>query len=71
MAESNFCRRQILMYKDGPRTKRIKIFFNGCRPITYRYSYEAEKQVLGFYDNFKLKKPFGLHSLYKNIFTAL
>ena len=26
MSESDVCRRQILTYKDGPRTERIKIF---------------------------------------------
>ena len=28
------CRRQILTYKDAPRTERIKIFLNGRGPIT-------------------------------------
>ena len=33
-SKSAVCRRQILTYKDIPRTLRIKIFFNGRRPIT-------------------------------------
>ena len=32
---------------------------------SYRYLYE-DKDI---YDNFKLKKPFGYHALYKNIWA--
>ena len=31
------------------------------------YSNEAERANWDIYDDFKLKKPFGLHGLYKNI----
>ena len=36
---------------------------HGCRPM---YSNEAAELTKTF-DDFKLKKPFGLHSLHKNI----
>ena len=32
MSKSDVCRRQILTYKDGPRTKRIKIFILAVDP---------------------------------------
>ena len=31
-SESDVCRRQILTYKDGPRTERIKIFLMAADP---------------------------------------
>ena len=31
-----------------------------------RYSNEAERANWDIYDDFKLKKPFGLHGLYKH-----
>ena len=33
----------------------------------HRYSNEAERDNKEIYDDFKLKKPFGLHGLYKKI----
>ena len=33
----------------------------------HTYSNEAERAIWDIYDDFKLKKPFGLHDLYKNI----
>ena len=40
------------MYKDGPRTERIKIFLMAADPY-HRYSNGANLQM---YDDFKLKK---------------
>ena len=34
-SESDVCKRQILTYKDNPRTETIEIFITACRPITY------------------------------------
>ena len=42
MSESDVCRCQILKYKDGPRTERIKIFLMAVDP-EHRYSNEAER----------------------------
>ena len=33
----------------------------------HRYSNEAERANWDIYDDFNLKKPFGLHGLYQNI----
>ena len=37
----------------------------------HKYSNEAEWANKYIYDDFKLKKPFGIHGLYKNILSAL
>ena len=36
-----------------------------------RYSNEVKRADQDIYDDFKLKKPFGLHDLYKNYVSAL
>ena len=41
-SESDVCRRQILTYKDDPRTERINIFIAAIDP-SHRYSNEAER----------------------------
>ena len=35
--------------------------------MTYRYSNKAERVIQDIYDDIKLKKPFGLHGLYKHM----
>ena len=35
--------------------------------MTYRYSNESERADEGIYDDVKLKQPFRLHGLYKNM----
>ena len=70
MSESDVCRRQILPYKDGPRTKRIKIFLISVDP-QHRYSNEAERADYDVSDVFELKKSFGFHSLYKKVSNTL
>ena len=55
-----------IRYKDGPRTERIKIFIMAVDQ-SHRYSNKAERANHDIYDNFKLKKIFGLQGLYKNI----
>ena len=47
-------RRQILTSIDGFALKELNIY-SGRRPITYRYSNEAERANEGIYDDFKLK----------------
>ena len=49
-SESDVCRCQILTYKDGPRTARIKIFLMAVDPI-HRYSNEAERANLDSCDD--------------------
>ena len=41
-SESDVCRRQILTYKDGPRTERVEIFIMTVDP-SHRYSNESER----------------------------
>ena len=55
MPESDVCRRQILTYKDDPRTERIKIFIMVLNP-SHRYLNEAETTDWDIYEDFKLKK---------------
>ena len=45
-------RRQMLMYEDGPRAERIRIFIMAVGP-QHRYSNEAER-VQVIYDNFRI-----------------
>ena len=54
------CRRQILTSKVNPRTVKVKNVSKGRRPISM-YSNESERANLHIYNDFKLKKPFGLH----------
>ena len=63
-SESAVYRRQILTYKDGPRTERIKIFLMVADPY-HVYLNEAERADQDIYDDFKLKKTFDSHGLYK------
>ena len=51
-----------MTYKDGPRIERIKIIIMAVDPY-HRYSNEAERDNQDIYNDFKLKKPFGLHDL--------
>ena len=63
-----FFRRQILTFKDDPRTERI----NNIKLIMVvdPYSNEALRDINSdIYDDFKLEKPFGLHGL-KSYFGA-
>ena len=41
--------------------------FNSYTAELHRYSNEAKRTNLDIYDDFKLKKPFDLHGLYKII----
>ena len=59
-----FCIYAKINTEDDRRTERIKMH-NGGRPITYRYSTEAEITNQDIYD--LKKKHFGLHGLYKNL----
>ena len=54
-SESDVCRRQILTYKDGPRTERNTIFLMVVDP-QHRNSKESESANQDFYVAFKLKK---------------
>ena len=51
---------RIIRLKTIPALKELKKY-NGRRPITHL------RANLDIYDDLKLKKPFGLHGLYKNI----
>ena len=63
------CRRQILTYKDGPRTERIKIFLMVVDP-QHRYSNESERANSDSYGDFKLEKTtlvsMGLKKIQRN-----
>ena len=60
MSESDVCRRKILTSKVDPCIERLNIFIIAVDPEN-RYSNEAERANWVIYDDFKLKKPFGLH----------
>ena len=67
MSDSDVCRCQILTYKDGPPPKNIS---NGRRPTSIGIQMKRKDLTKTFvYDDFKFKKPFGLHSLYDNIWA--
>ena len=66
MSEADVYRRQILTYRDDPRTERIKIFIMAV-DTQHKYSNEPERANQDIYDDFKLKKPFILHRLSKNM----
>ena len=63
--ESHVCRRQILMSKVDPRAKRVKTNYILAVDPQYRHSKEAGGANQDIYDDFELKKPFGLHDLDK------
>ena len=54
--KSDVCRRQILTYKDGPRTEKNKIFIMAEDPY-HRYSNEAERAHKTFMLILNLKNP--------------
>ena len=60
-----------LVYRRSPHCKsKSKNSCNGRGPITiHRYSNEAERDNQDIYDDFKLKKPFGL-LVYTEIFQG-
>ena len=53
MSESDVCRRQILTYKDGPRTGRIKTIIMTVDPYHYVFK-ESDRADQEVYDDFKL-----------------
>ena len=52
MSASDICRRQILTYKDVPRTERINTFIMAIDP-QYTYSNKPERDNYDIYDDFK------------------
>ena len=64
LGESDVYRRQNLTTKVDPCAVKVKIFLL-IVDLLHRHSNESERANYDIYDDFTLKKPFGLHGLNK------
>ena len=63
-------RRQIVTYKDNPRTERMDIFLTAIDQY-HRYSYESERANWGVYYNFELNKTLWFSWLIQKYFSVV